>query len=210
VDWTNPWGEYKYLDDIEAREDGGTPGFLQAIRAALSLELKEKMGVENIQKREKELVDKTFHELEKIQGLHLLADQMKERLGIISFYLDEVHFNLAVKLLNDIFGIQVRGGCACAGTYGHYLLDVSYDTSHEITNLINSGDLSKKPGWIRLSLHPTMTGKELDYILDAVRQVSMNHKKWSADYIYNRQTNEFRHKNEPEDKTMLVKNWFEI
>lgn len=210
VDWTNPWGEYKYLDDIEAREDGGTPGFLQAIRAALSIELKDKMGVENIRKREKELVEKAFQELENIPGLHLLANNMKHRLGIISFYLDDVHFNLVVKILSDAFGIQVRGGCACAGTYGHYLLDVSYDKSHEITNLINSGDLSKKPGWVRLSLHPTMTGQELDYILDAIRQVSLNHRKWSADYIYNRHTNEFRHKDEPEDKTGTVMDWFEL
>ena len=210
VDWTNPWGEYKYIDDIEAREDGGTPGFLQAIRAALSMELKEKMGVENIRARERELVSRAFQEMEKIQGLHLLAGNMQERLGIISFYLDDVHFNLAVKLLNDVFGIQVRGGCACAGTYGHYLLDVSYAKSHEITNLINSGDLSKKPGWIRLSLHPTMTLQELDYILDAIRQVSRDHKKWSADYIYNRHTNEFHHNNEPEDKTTVVEDWFEI
>ena len=210
VDWTNPWGEYKYIDDIEAREDGGTPGFLQAIRAAFSMELKEKMGVENIRARERELVSRAFQEMEKIQGLHLLAGNMQERLGIISFYLDDVHFNLAVKLLNDVFGIQVRGGCACAGTYGHYLLDVSYAKSHEITNLINSGDLSKKPGWIRLSLHPTMTLQELDYILDAIRQVSRDHKKWSADYIYNRHTNEFHHNNESEDKTTVVEDWFEI
>ena len=210
VDWTNPWGEYKYIDDIEAREDGGTPGFLQAIRAALSIELKDKMGVENIRLRERELVVKAFRELEKIPGLHLLAENSHDRLGIISFYLDNVHFNMVVKLLNDLYGIQVRGGCACAGTYGHYLLDVSYDKSHEITNLISSGDLSRKPGWIRLSLHPTMTDHELDYIIEAIRQISMNHKKWYDDYMYNRHTNEFHHKDEPEDKTVIVRDWFDL
>jgi selenocysteine lyase/cysteine desulfurase len=210
VDWTNPWGEYKYLDDIEAREDGGTPGFLQAIRAALSIELKNKMGTENIRKREKELLDIAFREMDRIPDLYMLADSNRDRLGIISFYLQNVHFNLVVKLLNDRYGIQVRGGCACAGTYGHYLLDVSYDKSHQITSLISSGDLSQKPGWIRLSLHPTMTDYELLYIMDAIGQVQKNHKKWSDDYIYNRQTNEFRHQNEPEDKTVLVREWFEL
>ncbi len=210
VDWTNPWGEYKYIDDIEAREDGGTPGFLQAIRAALSMELKDRMGVDNIRIREKELVNAAFAGMDRIAGLHLLADQNRDRLGIISFYLENAHFNLVVKLLNDKFGIQVRGGCACAGTYGHYLLDVSYEKSHQITNLINSGDLSQKPGWIRLSLHPTMTGAELDYILDGIRQVALNHKKWESDYVYNRKTNEFRHMAEPVDKTVSVKTWFEF
>jgi selenocysteine lyase/cysteine desulfurase len=210
VDWTNPWGEYKYIDDIEAREDGGTPGFLQAIRAALAIALKNQMGTKNIREREKELLSIAFREMDQIPGLRLLADKNRNRLGIISFYLQNIHFNLVVKLLNDRFGIQVRGGCACAGTYGHYLLDVSYDKSHLITNLISSGDLSQKPGWIRLSLHPTMTNDELIYITNAIRQVQKNHKKWGEDYLYNRHINEFRHQNEPEDKTIVVKEWFDL
>ena len=210
VDWTNPWGEYKYIDDIEAREDGGTPGFLQAIRTALAIELKNNMGTENIRKRETELLTIAFHEMDRIPDLRLLAEKNRDRLGILSFYLQNIHFNLVVKLLNDRFGIQVRGGCACAGTYGHYLLDVSYDKSHLITSLISSGDLSQKPGWIRLSLHPTMTNDELMYILDAISQVQKNHKKWGDDYVYNRHINEFRHRAEPEDKTVLVSNWFDL
>ncbi len=210
VDWTNPWGEFKYVDDIEAREDGGTPGFLQAIKTALCIELKNKMGVHNIEQREKELVKIAFEEMPKIPEIHILADNVTDRLGVISFYFDDIHFNLAVKLLNDKFGIQVRGGCACAGTYGHFLLDVSYDKSREITELINHGDLSKKPGWIRLSLHPTMTNDELYFILDAIRQVKKHHAVWGKQYVYNCKNNEFRHFREPEDKSVFVKSWFEL
>jgi selenocysteine lyase/cysteine desulfurase len=210
VDWTNPWGEFKYVDDIEAREDGGTPGFLQAIKAALCIELKNEMGVKNIEEREKQLVKIAFEEMFKIPGIHILADNVIDRLGVISFYLDDIHFNLAVKLLNDKFGVQVRGGCACAGTYGHFLLDVSYDKSREITELINHGDLSKKPGWVRLSLHPTMTNNELYYIIDAIRQVQLNAGKWLKDYIYNNKTNEFRHFLEPADKSIQIRDWFKL
>jgi selenocysteine lyase/cysteine desulfurase len=210
VDWTNPWGEFKYVDDIEVREDGGTPGFLQTIKAALCIDLKNKMGVENIHQREKELVKIAFEEMLKIPGLHILADNVQDRLGIISFYLDDVHFNLACKLLNDKFGIQVRGGCACAGTYGHFLLDVSHDKSKQITDLINHGDLSRKPGWVRLSIHPTMTTDELYFTIDAIKQVQMNHQAWGKDYLYLNKINEFRHINEPEDKTSLVCDWFNL
>jgi selenocysteine lyase/cysteine desulfurase len=210
VDWTNPWGEYKYLDDIEAREDGGTPGFLQSIRTALCIEVKNQMGTENIHKREAELTKQAFAGLLKIPGIHLLADNVQDRLGIISFYIDNVHFNIVVKLLNDRFGIQVRGGCACAGTYGHFLLDVTHDKSAKITTKINSGDLSEKPGWIRISLHPTMSNKELDFLIDAIDQVAKNHINWAEDYVYNNQTNEFRHKSEPKDKTDLIKPWFKL
>jgi selenocysteine lyase/cysteine desulfurase len=192
VDWTNPWGDYKFIDDIEIREDGGTPGFLQAIRAALSMDLKNQMGVSNIREREDQLLSIAFGELARVPGLHILADNVTSRLGVISFYIDSIHYNLIVSLLSDRFGIQVRGGCACAGTYGHYLLDVSFEKSQKITNSISSGDLSEKPGWVRLSLHPTMTDREVVYIADALRQISLKHKEWIRDYDYNKHTNEFR------------------
>lgn len=210
VDWTNPWGEYKYIDDIEIREDGGTPGFLQAIRTALAIEVKNKMTTSLMHQREKELVIRAFEGFGKIDGLYILADNVHQRLGVFSFYLDNVHFNLVVKLLNDRFGIQVRGGCACAGTYGHFLLDVSHDKSRKITNLINHGDLSQKPGWVRASLHPTMTNNELDLLVFAVGEIKKNHHKWQKDYVYNRYNNEFRHFDEPEDKTIRIKPWFDL
>lgn len=210
VDWTNAWGEYKYIDDIEAREDGGTPGFLQAIKTTLAINLKNQMGTENIKKREEELVKQAFDKLSKIKDVHILADNVLNRLGVISFYILGIHYNLIVKILNDRFGIQVRGGCACAGTYGHYLLDVSYEHSKEITDKISSGDLSDKPGWVRLSLHPTMTDHELDIFVDAIKQIVENIDEWQKDYIYNKQINEFRHKDEPEDKTVIVQKWFNL
>ena len=108
VDWTNRWGEYKYVDDIEAREDGGTPGFLQAIRTALAIELKNQMGTDKIRAREEELVATAFKELRKVDGLHILANNVEDRLGVMSFFLEGLHFNLFVKLLNDKYGVQVR------------------------------------------------------------------------------------------------------
>lgn len=210
VDWTNPWGEYKYIDDIEIREDGGTPGFLQAIRTALAIDVKNQMSSTKMREREQELVKTAFAELRKIKDLKILAEHVEDRLGVFSFYLENIHFNLVVKLLNDRYGIQTRGGCACAGTYGHYLLDVSHDKSKRITDLINHGDLSQKPGWIRASLHPTMTDEELSTLVRAIADIQAHHKEWARDYVYNKHTNEFRHIHEPEDKTVIVKPWFRV
>jgi selenocysteine lyase/cysteine desulfurase len=195
VNWTNPWGEYEFIDDIEAREDGGTPGFIQAMRAALCMDLKNRMGVDNIHRREAQLLEIAFKKLELIQGLHILAANVTSRLGVISFYMENIHYNLVVSLLSDRFGIQVRGGCACAGTYGHFLLDVNYETSRKITSQIAHGDLSAKPGWVRLSLHPTMKNEEVEFIAGALREISRNHSTWINDYIYNKHTNEFQLKN---------------
>lgn len=208
VDWTNPWGGHKYIDEIEAREDGGTPAFLQTIKAALCFQLKAQMGVGNILAREKEILDRIWERFDRLPNLHVLADNVRERLGIVSFYIDELHYNLGVKLLNDRFGIQVRGGCSCAGTYGHYLLHVSKAKSKSITDLIDHGDLSAKPGWIRLSIHPVMTDAEIDYILDGIEALSRHHREWTEDYEYVLGTNEFRHKSQPEDETRLVDRWF--
>jgi selenocysteine lyase/cysteine desulfurase len=210
VDWTNPWGEYKYIDDIELREDGGTPGFLQAIKAALAINLKDQMGVENIHRRENQLLKIALGEMKNINGLKILAENTTERLGVISFYFEKIHYNLVVKLLNDRYGIQVRGGCACAGTYGHFLLNVDYEHSKTITLKINTGDLSEKPGWIRLSLHPTMTDQELHFILEALKDIQKNHHKWLKDYIYNTKTNEFKHYKAPSDYADFVKDWFKL
>lgn len=207
VDWTNPWGEYRYLDDIELREDGGTPGFLQAIKAALAMELKEQMGVKQMTDRERTLTHMFFEELDMIPGLHVLAGEHRDRLGVFSLYIEDVHYNLVVRILSDRFGIQARGGCACAGTYGHFLLDVNREKSQLITNLIDHGDLSLKPGWVRISLHPTMHDDDIRFIADALNQVMRHHAEWRKDYTYNKHTNEFEH---PSDKehTTDVRSWF--
>ena len=209
VDWTNPWGEHKYFDDVEAREDGGTPGFTQAIRTALCVRLKEAMGVDRILAREHELMDLVWDRLKAIPGLHLLADQHRDRLGIISFYIDDLHYNLAVRLLNDRYGIQTRGGCSCAGTYGHILLHVTPDRSKSITDQIDRGDKTEKPGWVRLSLHPTTSDAEAHRLVDAITALAAQHREWAKDYTYNSSTNEYTHRIETGAIGRRVHEWFD-
>lgn len=209
VSWTNPWKEHKYFDDIEIREDGGTPAFLQTIKAALCIKLKEKMGVSNMLKREEEMVKILFGELKNIKELHILAENIENRLGIISFYIDDLHYDLGVKLLNDRFGIQFRGGCSCAGTYGHFLLEISESISKKITDKIDEGDFSSKPGWIRLAIHPTMTNDEIHLIINAIKELVNNFKDWQKDYTYDSKTNTFRHINGNNIEMQMVGDWFE-
>ena len=194
VAWTNRWGEHRFVSDIEAREDGGTPAFLGAMRAALALELKELMEPALMHAREAELVARAFAGLSEVPGLRILAEDERDRLGVVSFYIEGIHYNLVVSLLSDRYGIQVRGGCSCAGTYGHYLLHVDRAHSREIACRIDSGDLSDKPGWVRLSLHPTMTDSELDYATAAVSEIRKNIGAWADDYAFDRTSGEFRRK----------------
>ena len=210
VSYTNPWGQHDYFDDVETREDGGTPGFLQTIKIALSIQLKDKMGTVNIKKREDEINELMFATLENLKGVKILAPKHKERLSIFSFYFEEYHFNLVVKLLNDRFGIQTRGGCSCAGTYGHFLLNVDQETSNRIKGEILQGCNTEKPGWVRLSLHPTITNDELDFICKSLEELSENIEKWSTDYKYDALKNDYVHKTILPIEKELVNSWFAV
>ena len=115
-----------------------------------------------------------------------------------------------MKLLSDHYGIQVRGGCVCAGTYGHYLLEVSFDRSHEITEKINHGDLSDKPGWIRLSLHPTLKDRDIRYFINALKDITKNIDLLKKAYLYNPKKNEFEHFERINSTPGWLAEWFDI
>ncbi|MCD8511412.1 MAG: aminotransferase class V-fold PLP-dependent enzyme [Bacillus sp. (in: Bacteria)] len=207
VKWVDPWGGRSYLDDIEKREDGGTPGFLQVIKTALTVKLKEEMGVSKILAREKEQLELVFNKLRNKPHLHILQGDIRERLGVFSFYTKAVHYNLFTKLLSDRFGIQARGGCSCAGPYGHYLLGIGKEKSRKLRKEIEAGNLQHKPGWVRISIHPTMTNSEITFIADAILSIMENHEDWKKDYSYDKRKNQFFHRN-TNDKGELT-SWFE-
>ena len=209
VAWTNPWGQYAFHDDIEAREDAGTPGFLQTIKAALAVNLKNAMTVDAMRRREEAIVPHAMDKLQAIPGVHLLAPGVRHRLAMLSFWVEDLHYNLVVRLLNDRFGVQSRGGCSCAGTYGHYLLHVDPSRSKAITDKIDRGDLSDKPGWVRLSFHPSTTMADIDHAMHAVEEVVRNAKAWSADYSYSNVTNEYAHRDGDAALRTRVHEWFD-
>jgi selenocysteine lyase/cysteine desulfurase len=208
VVYSNPWKVHEYIPNIEQREDGGTPPFLQGIKAAMCIRLKEEMGVENILKREEEIVQVIFDRFSKIKNVEILEGNSKKRLGVVSFIVKGAHYNLIVKILNDRFGIQTRGGCSCAGTYGHMLLHVDEARSYEILKSIQSGDLLCKPGWIRLSVHPTMTNSEIYFIMDAIESTVCHFQEWMKDYTYNPGSNEYSFKGMMPEEQVKIEDWF--
>lgn len=206
--YSNPWKGREYVTDVEQREDGGTPPVLQAIKAAMCIRLKEKMGVENMQRREKEILELMFERFAGMKNVVVLAKDNKHRLGIISFIVKGVHHNLVVKLLNDRFGIQARGGCSCAGTYGHLLLHVDRTRSERILEAIRSGDLFSKPGWVRISIHPTMTNADIARIVNAVELTAGNCTAWSKDYRYDARSGEYVFSGTQSGARAVVCEWF--
>jgi selenocysteine lyase/cysteine desulfurase len=208
VIYSNPWRGREYTDDIEQREDGGTPPFLQGMKAAMCIRLKEDMGIGNMLEREEEILQIIFPRILSIKNIQVLEGDITDRLGVISFMVKGAHYNLIVKILNDRFGIQTRGGCSCAGIYGHKLLHIDQARSFELLKSLKSGDLSRKPGWVRLSIHPTMRNTEINFIMDAVEEIAHEFRKWERDYTYDPGLNEFAFKGIQSVEENKVEGWF--
>ncbi|OKP78216.1 selenocysteine lyase [Paenibacillus helianthi] len=195
VVWVDAWGGRRYIHTVEVGEDSGTPGFLQAFRTALCLKLKDAMNGDGgfMMEREHQLCSRLLAGLDSIPGCTILAGEHTRRHGIVSFNVQGIHYNLVVKLLNDRFGIQARGGCSCAGPYGHHLLGLDRERSREFIQAIHAGDQSLKPGWVRLSLHPIMTDGEVERMIGAVGSIARHIGVWQQDYRYNHTTNSWLH-----------------
>lgn len=192
VKYTTPWKTLSFYDDPRSREDAGTPAILPVIRAGLAILLKELMGTARIQRRKKYLLQLFFDGLSLIKNAAALAPEQRERQGIVSLDIKGVHYSLAARILSDVFGVQARGGCFCAGTYGHYLLGMDENKSRAITSRIDRGDYSTKPGWVRLSLHPTMTDEEVQIVLQALHSAASQKEKYRDLYTYDPAHNTWR------------------
>jgi hypothetical protein len=164
---------HDFSRDIETREKAGTPGILQAIKAALVLDLKEKIGVSQIAKIEKRNMDLFFSRLRESSDIHFLGNtDPSKRVSIISFNIrhgDRVlHPKFVTKLMNDLFGIQSRAGCSCAGPYGHILLNIDDEKSQQYREIIARGLIGLKPGWVRVNLHYVFTEDDIRYLTRAI------------------------------------------
>jgi len=188
----------RFVDDVEVREDAGTPAIVQKLRAALAFRVKERLGVENIERRERELIARALDRLRAIPGVRVLGNLSAPRLAVVSFLVAsggaQLHAKLVVRLLSDLFGIQGRAGCSCAGPYGHALLGIDDDTSRVFLRAIEAGYEGVKPGWARLSFHYLLTDEECDFILDAVAFVARHGHLFVREYAFDWRTGAWRHR----------------
>ena len=194
---------HAFVDDIEAREDAGTPAIRGKLRAALAFKVKETLQPGRIVEREHSLISQAIARLRGNPRLHLLGNLDSPRLAVLSFLVrtrvvrtaqsSYLHPRLVVRLLNDLFGIQARGGCACAGPYGHALLNISDETSLRYQTCILSDLEGLKPGWTRLNFAPWLEPEELNFILSAVEFVAEHGEKFVPLYSFDWQTGAWSH-----------------
>jgi len=177
VAYVNP-DEHRYLEDPEAREEGGTPAIVESIRAGLVFQLKEAVGHEMIRDREHAFIQRAIESWEQNDNILILGNRDAWRLSIVSFVVRHgdryLHHNYVAALLNDLFGIQARAGCSCAGPYGHRLLGIDLQTSKAFEREIIGGCEGIKPGWVRVNFNYFLSEEVFTFLIEAVHLVA-NH-----------------------------------
>jgi selenocysteine lyase/cysteine desulfurase len=206
VAYVNPV-EHVYLDDPVTREEGGTPDIVGSIRAGLVFQLKQAVGVPMIRAAEEALLRRAVDAWSGEPGIEILGNVNAERLSIVSFVVRRpaspdgqtlyLHHNFVVALLNDLFGIQSRGGCSCAGPYGHRLLGIDLERSHAFEREITHGCEGIKPGWVRVNFTYFLDEQVADYIIDAVTFVARHGARFLTDYRFDADTGLWHHRNGP-------------
>ncbi|MFN8620733.1 MAG: aminotransferase class V-fold PLP-dependent enzyme [Chloroflexota bacterium] len=196
VAYVNPQ-EHVYLSDVEHREEAGTPAIIESIRAGLVFQLKGSVGEAAIREREESFIGRAIERWSRVPGLEILGNKQARRLSIVSFTirygLRYLHHNLVVALLNDLFGIQARGGCSCAGPYGHRLLGIDLERSHAFEREIGRGCDGIKPGWVRVNFNYFIGEPVFDYLIDSVELLAREGWRLTPQYRFDPLTGLWRH-----------------
>jgi hypothetical protein len=197
---------HDYSTDVETREKAGTPPILQTLRAAFAMDLKEKIGIDVIEETENERMNHFIQKLKIIKNIQIIGSfSVPDRSPIVSFNIEHedriLHPKFVTKLMSDLFGIQSRAGCSCAGPYGHILLGISDNVSQKFRKQILNGMEVLKPGWVRINIHYTLSQEDVDYLIKAIDFIANYGHLFLQEYTVNKNTGEWKHR-EFKEKTV--------
>lgn len=194
--------KHRYLSNPEHREEAGTPAIIESIRAGLVFQLKQAVGVETIHDLESDFLRRAITAWNAHPSIEVLGNPSAERLSIVSFVVRRpdgkfLHHNAVVAMLNDVFGIQSRGGCSCAGPYGHRLLGIDATRSQELDVEIQKGCEGIKPGWVRVNFNYFISEEVFKYIVESVAMIAEHGHKLLPDYSFDSNSGLWRHRSGP-------------
>ncbi|HEX3678550.1 MAG TPA: aminotransferase class V-fold PLP-dependent enzyme, partial [Galbitalea sp.] len=194
--------DHQYLVNLEHREEGGTPAIIESIRAGLVFALKDAVGLETILAHEHDFLSRAIGAWNDHPAIKVLGNPQAQRLSIVSFMVRRpggkyLHHNAVVAILNDLFGIQSRGGCSCAGPYGHRLLGIDAEHSHEFEKEVLLGCEGIKPGWVRVNFNYFISEEAFRYVVQAVAMVAEHGWKLLPEYKFEPNSGLWHHRNGP-------------
>ncbi|MDG1484083.1 MAG: aminotransferase class V-fold PLP-dependent enzyme [Myxococcota bacterium] len=208
VSFVTAWG-HRYVQDIVRREEGGTPDIIGSIRAGLVFQLKAAVGEDVIRTHEGDFIRRAIDTWDAHEGIHILGNQDAWRLSIVSFQIRHrdryLHHTFVVALLNDLFGIQARSGCSCAGPYGHRLLGIDPSLSSALEEEIVRGCVGIRPGWVRMNFNYFIREEVFDYLLKAVLWIADNGWKLLPHYQFCAQSGMWRHRDWKSEAPMRLR-----
>ena len=198
-----------YHSDPVHREESGTPAIIESIRAGLVFQLKEAVGWNVIREREEAFISRAIERWSNHPNIRILGNESTWRLSIISFVIrcqdKYLHHNFIVALLNDLWGIQARGGCSCAGPYGHRLLGIDLPQAALYEDAVNHGCEALKPGWVRLNFNYFISEETFEYLLHAVEWIASHGHKLLERYELDVSRSIWRHRNwRPESRALRL------
>jgi selenocysteine lyase/cysteine desulfurase len=200
--------DHSFVTDLALREEGGTPAIIESIRAGLVFHLKRAVGEDVIEGLEQSFVTRAIESWSANPKIQILGNLEARRLSIVSFLIRHgerfLHHNFVVALLNDLFGIQARGGCSCAGPYGHRLLGINLAQSTRFKDAINSGCEGIKPGWVRVNLNYFIPEEVFRFIVGAVHLIAEDGWKLLPIYEFEPDTGLWYHRNRPQHTTLRL------
>ena len=207
VSWVSP-ARHTYLPAGERREEAGTPAIVESVRAGMAFALKDQVGADTIEAREATWIDRAFARWASNDNIQILGGTEAERVSIVSLHLlhegKPLHHGFVVALLNDLFGIQVRGGCSCAGPYGHHLLHLTDEQSTAIEKLVSEGESILKPGWVRLNFNYFLDEETVDYLIDAIELIANYGHRMLPYYQYDAGSGVWRYQGQEADAPMTL------
>jgi selenocysteine lyase/cysteine desulfurase len=208
VAYVNPT-DHVYLREPEHREEAGTPAIVESIRAGLVFQLKQAVGIDVIRAHEEHYLHRALSAWSQEPNIEVLGNLHADRLSILSFVVRRsggryLHHNAVVALLNDLFGIQARGGCSCAGPYGHRLLGIDIAQSLRFEHEIARGCEGIKPGWVRVNFNYFVSSTVVDYVIEAVRLVAQDGWRLLPDYRFDPASGLWRHRNGPAEPPLRL------
>lgn len=182
---------HKYVSQLERKEEGGTPAIIESIRTGLVFKVQQQIGTDTVKTLEQNIVKQAMKRFSMMKNIEVLGSHTLDRVAIFSLRFKhknkDLHYGLISAILNDFFGIQVRGGCSCAGPYGHKLLGIDDQTSNTLAALIAEGEMIMRPGWVRLNFNYFINAKEFNYIIEAISLVSQHAAKLQVYYYYDKE-----------------------